>query len=353
MGFEFHQLVRSNKKLFIWAAFFGLLYLARELFALVFLTFILCYIFNNVIGFLDRGTRIPRRVCQVLVYLVFIVIVVAVLSAVMPRLAVEAKLFLEQLPESLDTLHGSLDDMGARQPGLAPLLSGFKETLTVQNLLGVNREALVDVILGLVNRLTHYVNYFLLGILFSFFILFDLPNLSRKTLSLRQTRFRDVYDETAESVAQFALVVGSAFQAQVLIAVVNTGLTAAGLWLLDVQPVALLSIIVFFAGLIPVLGTFISSVPILMLAFNAGGVLLVFKAAAMIAVVHAVEAYGLNPRIFSAVFRINPVLTLIILYIGYSLFGLWGVVLGVPVSVYIYRHLILSPPQDGGGAVQP
>ena len=63
----------------------------------------------------------------------------------------------------------------------------------------------------------------------------------------------------------------------------------------------------------------------------------------MIAIVHIVEAYILNPRIVSAVLKINPILTLIILYIGYSLFGVWGVLLGVPVSVYIYRYLLLAP----------
>ena len=62
----------------------------------------------------------------------------------------------------------------------------------------------------------------------------------------------------------------------------------------------------------------------------------------MIIVAHAVEAYVLNPNIFSAMFKINPVLTLIILYIGHSLFGFWGILLGAPVSVYIYRHVILN-----------
>jgi predicted PurR-regulated permease PerM len=47
--------------------------------------------------------------------------------------------------------------------------------------------------------------YFLLATLFSFDRL-DLPNLKSRILALRQTR--DVYDETADSVAQFALVVG-------------------------------------------------------------------------------------------------------------------------------------------------
>jgi predicted PurR-regulated permease PerM len=62
--------------------------------------------------------------------------------------------------------------------------------------------------------------------------------------------------------------------------------------------------------------------------------------------VHVVEAYILNPRIVSAVFKINPLLTLIILYLGHSLFGMWGVLLGVPTAVYVYRYIILKPPES-------
>ncbi len=352
MALDLYQMFRTNKKVAIWATFFILLYLIRELFGLVFITFIICYMFNNIIGFLQRHLPIPRRVCLAGLYVIFICIVVGVLSFVMPRIASETKIFLRQFPESLDALHKWLDETAKNFSPGASMLMGLKETLTIHNLLGINKEGLVTVSLRILNHVTHYVTYFFLGTMFSFFILFDLPNLSERTRALSQTRFRDVYEETADSVARFALVVGAAFQAQVFIAMVNTSLTALGLWLLGIKPVALLSIIVFFAGLIPVLGLFISSVPILLLAFNTQGWALALKAVGMIAIVHAVEAYLLNPNIVSAVLKINPVLTLIILYIGHSLFGIWGVLLGAPVSVYVYRYILLAE-SCGANAPKP
>jgi hypothetical protein len=104
-----------------------------------------------------------------------------------------------------------------------------------------------------------------------------------------------------------------------------------------------LAVIVFSCGLIPVLGVFISSVPIMLIAFNDGGGSFnkLYMAAGLIAFIHIVEAYVLNPRIISAVHRLNPVITLMILYIAHSLMGIWGMFLGLPISVYIYRQLIL------------
>jgi predicted PurR-regulated permease PerM len=228
---------------------------------------------------------------------------------------------------------------------LGPVLEGLKETVSIKNLLGISREALLEFVVGFFNRIGHFGTYFILSSLFSFLILFDFPNLRERVLALRDTRFRDVYDETADSVAKYALAVGYTFQAQIGIAVLNTLLTAIGLAILDIGTVTLLSSIVFFAGLIPVWGTFISSIPILLLAFNNGGIALGLKAGGMIVLVHVVEAYILNPRIVSAVFKINPLLTLIILYLGHSLFGMWGVLLGVPTAVYVYRYIILKPPE--------
>jgi predicted PurR-regulated permease PerM len=342
MNFSISEFFDTNKRIIIWTVFFVLLFLLRSLFGLVFLTFILCYIFNNLVERLTRRTRLPRRLWTVLVYLVFVALVVTVVAFVAPKLGVESTNFVKQLPETIDKMHIYLDKLGERQPDLGPVLARIKEGLSLTTLVGMEQQTAVSILVKSVNQVTHYFSYFLLGTLFSFLILLDYPSLKSRTMQLRRTRLREVYEETSDSVVQFALTVGAAFQAQVLIAVINTFLTSMGLWGLGIHPIVILATIVFFAGLIPVLGVFISSVPILLLGFNQGGFSLLLGATAMIIVVHAVEAYILNPNIFSAVFKINPVLTLIILYLGHRLFGLWGVILGVPVTVYVYRHTILG-----------
>ena len=343
---DLYQFVRINKKAVIWVCFFGLVFLVRKVFGLVFLTFILCYIFNNIIVKLELATRLKRRLWTVAVYLVFVAVVTGLFFLVLPNVFGEAKLFITKLPQSVDAVHLYLDHLSDKQPQMAPVIDRFKDSITIKNLLGINREAFVEFAVGFFNRTIHFTTYFLLAILFSFLILLDFPNLKIRVWALRNTRFKEAYDETAGSVAQFALVVGYTFQAQILIAVINTILTAMGLWLLQLETILLLSSIVFFAGLIPVWGTFISSVPILLLAFNQGGMILAGKIVLMITFVHAVEAYILNPRIVSAVLKINPLLTLIILYVGHSLFGLWGILLGVPVSVYVYRYILMIPGTD-------
>jgi hypothetical protein len=65
-------------------------------------------------------------------------------------------------------------------------------------------------------------------------------------------------------------------------------------------------------------------------------------------VIHALEAYVLNPRIVSAVMKVNPVITLMILYIAHSLMGLWGMLLGVPISVFFFSQIEIKEPRENG-----
>jgi predicted PurR-regulated permease PerM len=76
-----------------------------------------------------------------------------------------------------------------------------------------------------------------------------------------------------------------------------------------------------------------------MIALTHSGFGMMLWAIALIAVIHAIEAYILNPRIYGAYLRINPVLVLAVLVIGNHLFGIWGMILGIPVLNYVIRTI--------------
>ena len=54
--------------------------------------------------------------------------------------------------------------------------------------------------------------------------------------------------------------------------------------------------------------------------------------------------------------ELNPVLVLVILFISHHYFGLWGVLLGVPVAFYLFKYalpgrpfVLISPERQGTG----
>jgi predicted PurR-regulated permease PerM len=55
----------------------------------------------------------------------------------------------------------------------------------------------------------------------------------------------------------------------------------------------------------------------------------------MIAVVHAIEAYILNPKLMSSKTNLPVFYTFVVLIFSEHFFGVWGLILGIPVFVFI------------------
>jgi predicted PurR-regulated permease PerM len=118
---------------------------------------------------------------------------------------------------------------------------------------------------------------------------------------------------------------------QVTICVVNGILTAIGLVLFGVKFAFLLATVATVFSLIPIFGTILSSVPIVVIAladgFQKGVAILLW-----IIGIHALEAYFLNPKIMGSAARIHPIIVAFSLIAGEKLFGLVGALFAVPVA---------------------
>ncbi len=185
---------------------------------------------------------------------------------------------------------------------------------------------------------------FILSLLLSFFITFDLPRLTRGIRTLENSRIRDFYLEIAPSLISFGRLIGRAFLAQGVIAIFNTILTYLAVWALGIQNEIFLCSIVFICSFIPVLGVVLSSAPIAVMALiqPEGTIWLALQAIGAILIIHFIETSILNPKILGEMLHLHPVLVLGILAVGEHFFGVWGLLLGVPVAVYIIRHVILG-----------
>eukprot|EP00889_Picochlorum_renovo_P002369 jgi/Picre1/29399/NNA_004787.t1 len=184
-----------------------------------------------------------------------------------------------------------------------------------------------------------------LGVSFvlSFMMVWDLPRIAQGVESLKSSRIAPVYNTIAPSVKVFATLFGKALQAQSRIALVNTVLTALGMWALCIPGIGLLSVCVFICGFIPIAGVIISTVPIGFVALTEYGFMKLALVILMIVGVHFVEAYGLNPAIYSAHLKLHPLLVLTVLVVAEHSLGIWGLLLAVPLTVFTLDYCIYYP----------
>lgn len=183
-----------------------------------------------------------------------------------------------------------------------------------------------------------------LSLMLSFFITFDIPNLKKQVDTLKHSRVSGFYEEIAPGLISFSLLMGRAFQAQGVIAFFNTLLTFLAIKFLGIQNEVFLCAIVFICSFIPVLGVVLSSVPIAIMAIiqPQGSVWLAIQGIIAILIIHFIETSVLNPKIIGDMLHLHPVIVLTVLAIGEHFFGVWGLLLGVPVTVYILRFVILD-----------
>lgn len=159
---------------------------------------------------------------------------------------------------------------------------------------------------------------------------------------LQRSRARNFYDEISPSLAAFGGLIGRAFQAQGVIALCNTLLTFALIKVLSIPNETFLCAIVFICSFIPVLGVVLSTVPVALVALIYVDAERMALAVLGILAIHFIETSILNPKILGEMMHLHPVLVLCILAVGERFFGVWGLLLGVPVAVYIIRYVILG-----------
>ena len=352
--------VETGKKALIWLVFLALLYSLRDVFSILFLTFLISFVANTLIVRASARVRIPRRWLVALTYLVLIGVIAGVIAFLSPSVRTEGMAFVEIAATVDDArIDAELDQVLAGRPGVARLAESLQVREELHGMLAKLRQKSMENAGAALATALKAVNYFLISLIFSFLIMLDLGAMKAWIVSMRDTRLGSIYDETAGTVVQFAGVLGQVFQAQMVIAALNTVLTTVGLAVLGVPSLAFLALVVFLCSFVPVLGVFVSSVPIGLLALRDGGFGSLSAVVAWIVVVHAVEAYVLNPRIMANKMELNPVLVLVILFISHHYFGLWGVLLGVPVAFYLFKYalpgrpFVLISPEPGGSGGAP
>lgn len=347
-------------KVLVWGSLFGVVYLLRSFSLLMFLVFVFSYIQSNVVNKLEPWVA-SRPVRVTLVGSMFLASLVLVGSFLIPQFREQAIGFATNFNTYAQTLDREVVKVTEDYPFVAEFVPVAPPQEVADGHWDIRRSTLgrlVQPLLGLENgddafkstlstvgnigsALLAISSQFLLSLLFSFLIVYDMPNLKRGVMSLQYTRLGYVYDEVADSVVAFGRTLGRAFEAQILIAIANTVLTAIGIWVINIRgELAFISLIVFFCSFVPIAGVFISSVPICLLALQQGGVPKVLISIVLITLIHMLEAYVLNPRIFGHHLRLNTVVVLILVTISGKIFGLWGLVLCLPIATYIFKHAI-------------
>ncbi len=206
---------------------------------------------------------------------------------------------------------------------------------------------------GLAGTIVLSVYQFFLILMITAFLVMDRRAIGTFFASLPPEPYKPSYNRLMRYVDDG---LAGVIRGQLVICVVNGVLTWLGLILLGIQGAAWLGLLAAALSLIPIFGTILSSIPIVVIACTDSvekGVL----ALAWIVLIHMIEANMLNPLIMGSHARMHPIIIIFALLAGEHYFGVWGALLAVPTASIIqscfrfYLHEIagLPEPSDEGG----
>jgi predicted PurR-regulated permease PerM len=295
---------------------------------IVLLTFIIGFVFFRLLRFVNRygGRVIAEKIPDGLILLTLYLLVIAVIALVSVRFA---PIFMSQITAiaeifrnfDMESLRGSLD------PRLVEALSHLDIEAYVSEV--------GNLLLTWVAWFGGFSVNFVLALLLSFLLLLEKDKLKKFGDTLEDSRISFLYAYFLNFGSNFARSFAKVMDVQVIIAFINCVLSTIALSFMGFPQVFGLGIMIFTFGLIPVAGVVISLIPLSVVAFNLGGFAKVAAVLVMIVVIHAIEAYILNPKLMSSKTALPVSLVFIILIVSEHYMNVWGLLIGVPLFIFL------------------
>ncbi|KOA20636.1 hypothetical protein CLHOM_07780 [Clostridium homopropionicum DSM 5847] len=322
------ELIRkeNTKRILVFLLIIIFFYATREIINLELLTFLFTYLIYRmqefILKYLRQVVPIKRKAITILLYTGLFVIIASVIYKYTPIIINQVVTIIHQL---LDFKF----DYNSNK--ITKYLFLMLKDIDIANNLQAGSDYLLQVA---TNAGKFSINIFIALILSLFFNL-EKEEIIKFLNKFEKSKIGGVFGYFKYFGRNFLNSFAKVMQAQILIAFINAVLSVISLWVMGFHQLLGLGIMIFFLGLIPVAGVIISIIPLSIIAFKIGGIMKVVSVLVLIAVLHALEGYVLNPKFMSVNTKLPVFFTFVVLIVSEHYMGVWGLLLGIPLFMFI------------------
>ncbi|CAI8853731.1 MULTISPECIES: AI-2E family transporter [Bacillus] len=303
-----------------------ILYGLQSMFNLILITFILTYLMDRFQKFisrkLDHFMPINRKIIIALLYVTLVGGITVTLVKYLPVLTVQ----ISQLIYQFNVFFKNPPDNEIIKAAINAI-----NHMELSKYIGQG----VDILYKSIANVGKFGLQFFLSLILSLFFLLEKARIVAFTAKFKESRLAIFYNEIEYFGKKFARSFGKVIEAQFLIAIVNCVLSVIALWILGFPQLLGLALMIFLLGLIPVAGVIISLIPLCMIAYNIGGITYVVYIIIIVTFIHALESYVLNPKFMSQKTNLPIFYTFMVLTFSEHFLGVWGLIIGIPIFVFL------------------
>ena len=299
----------------------------------IILATIVYYLLRPVLRLLERA-KIPRIWGILILFLAVVGLITLIVLLVFPYLKEQSIRFIENFPDDFsqlvnnftawlqtsmfsgyyDTIEADLNEMIQDLP--SQLAMFFQDTFT----------RIATGITSFIGAITSFILALVTVPFIVFYLLKDGEKLPQYILRMLPPRMRD---ETAQVFTDIDKQISSYIQGQLLVSAAIGFMVFIGFSIIQMPYAVLLGAIAMVTSVVPYLGPIIAITPAVIIALIQSPFMLL-KLAAVWTVVQLVEGKFISPQIMGRTLHIHPITIIFVLITAGALFGVPGVILGIP-----------------------
>ncbi|MCP5051398.1 MAG: AI-2E family transporter [bacterium] len=307
----------------------------------VFFSFVIAYLFNPVVNYLDKRTPLTRSMVSALMMITFVFLVIMLLINLFPYVVDEVKLAADKFPETLEKFSDKVKDASnyitknfSKYVGNFDLMG--KIELMLSNALTDLSTIMVAAFSSLYSVLLTLL--FLVFIpLISYYFLKDTRNIQRSFFGLIPTRYKE---KVIQRVEQMDMILSSFIRGQAMVVFILAILYSVGLSIIGLPFAILIGVMAGIGDIIPYFGTvvgFLVSLVVGLAHYDSMDKLLLI--ALVFVIVKGTENWYFYPKIVGKEVGLHFVWVLVSIVVFGQLFGFWGLLVCIPAAAGLKVHI--------------
>ena len=275
---------------------------------------------------------LTELVSLIISYVIFLLSSIGFLIWLIPLIFQQTQAFFIEVPVWLNNFRSFIENFVQSNQELvsSDQISSFF-TEFIGRLSSISQGVLDASISGIQDTLVFSIYLIMIPVLV-FFFLFDKERIVKGFLMLlpkKRAMLSEVWIEMDDQLSNYVWGKG--------VEILIVGFAAAVIFgMMGLNYTALLSIIVGVSVLIPYVGAFLATIPVVIVAFLQFGIGFdLYMIVGLYLLLQALDGYLLVPILFSDAVKLHPVVIMLAVFVFGGIFGFWGAFFSIPLATFI------------------
>ena len=305
----------------------------------VILSGLLFYLLNPLVDLMEKY-KINRVLAISIIFVIIAVLLIIGLAVAIPNLQRQVVIFAQNVPSYLEDADKVIDDLVTKRlpddfrPQLEQVLAQFSTQATAWAS-NISSKA-VNWVSALISGTSQVIVALIIMPFMLFYLLRDGKGLRDYITQFLPNKLREPVGKVLSDVNQ---QLANYVRGQITVAVIVAIMFIIFFKIIGLRYAVALGVTAGVLNLVPYLGSFLAMIPALVLGLIAGPIMLL-KVIIVFIVEQTIEGRFVSPLILGSQLNIHPITILFVLLTSGSMFGIWGVLLGIPI--YASAKVVIS-----------